>query len=92
MKQDLSFHLHILQSEQEFLLPDVIVYVTASQSTINQRITQRSEKVPMQWYGDKVSLEYNLDESYKLIQLIQILSKHILICAANYTKLAKVYR
>lgn len=67
MKQDLSSYLHILQSEQEFLLPDVIVYVTASQSTINQRIIQRSEKVPMQWYGDKVSLEYNLDESYKRI-------------------------
>jgi|688.fasta_scaffold31081_5 deoxyguanosine kinase len=67
MKQDLSSYLHILQSEPKFLLPDVIVYVTASQSIINQRITQRSEKVPMQWYGDKVSLEYNLDESYKRI-------------------------
>ncbi|MDB9372321.1 deoxynucleoside kinase [Nodularia sphaerocarpa] len=67
MKQDLSSYLHILQSEQKFLMPDVIVYVTASESTINQRITKRSQNVPMQWYGDKVSLEYNLDESYKRI-------------------------
>lgn len=67
MKQDLSLHLRILQSEQKFLLPDVIVYVTASQPVICQRIAKRSQEVPMQWYGDKVSIEYNLIESYKRI-------------------------
>lgn len=65
MKQDLSFYLHMLQSEAKFLLPDVIVYITASRPVINQRIVQRSQKAPMQWYGDRISLEYNLDESYK---------------------------
>ncbi|MEH2364382.1 deoxynucleoside kinase [Nostoc sp.] len=67
MKQDLSCHFRILQSEQKFLLPDVIVYVTASQPVICQRIAKRSQELPMQWYGDKVSVEYNLIESYKRI-------------------------
>ncbi|WP_066425086.1 deoxynucleoside kinase [Anabaena sp. 4-3] len=67
VKQDLSCHFPILQSSPDFLLPDVIVYVTASQSIINQRIAKRSQEVPIQWYGDKVSLECNLTESYKRI-------------------------
>ena len=67
MKQDLSCHFRILQSEKKFLLPDVIVYMTASQSVICERITKRSQEVPMQWYGDKVSVEYNLAELYKRI-------------------------
>lgn len=67
MQQDLSYYFHLFQSEQNFLLPDVVVYVTASQSVINQRIANRIQEVPIQWYGDKVSLEYNLSESYKRI-------------------------
>ncbi|MGB3205999.1 MAG: deoxynucleoside kinase [Crinalium sp.] len=67
MQQDLSEHFRLLQSEPNFLLPDVVVYVTASQPVINQRIANRSQEVPMQWYGDRVSLENNVSESYRRI-------------------------
>lgn len=67
MRQDLSEHFRLLQSEPNFLLPDVVVYVTASQPVINQRIAHRSQEVPIQWYGDQVSLENNVSESYKRI-------------------------
>lgn len=67
IQQNLSCHFQILQSGQNFLLPDVIIHVTASESVIRQRITQRSKEVPLQWYGDKVSLESNLTESYKSV-------------------------
>lgn len=67
IKQDLSHYFRVLQSEHSFLWPDVIVYVTASHEVICQRIANRCKEVPIQWYGDKVSLEGNLTESYKRV-------------------------
>ena len=67
MQQDLSHYLDILQRERRFLMPDAIVYVTASEEVINQRIMNRSQDSSLQWYGDLVTLSCNLNDSYKLI-------------------------
>jgi deoxyguanosine kinase len=67
MQQDLSYYLDILQCDQRFLMPDAIVYVTASEEVINQRIVERSKNSSLQWYGDLVTLNFNLTDSYKLI-------------------------
>lgn len=73
IQENLSCHFRILQSRQDFLLPDVIIQVTASESVIRQRIDKRSKEVPVQWYGDKVSLESNLAQSYdRVFALVDI--------------------
>lgn len=67
MQQDLSHYLDILRCDRRFLMPDLIVYVTASDEVINQRIINRSHDNSLQWYGDLVTLNFNLTDSYKLI-------------------------
>ncbi len=67
MQQDLSHYLDILRCDQRFLMPDAIIYVTASDEVINQRIINRSQNTSLQWYGDLVTLNFNLADSYRLI-------------------------
>ncbi len=78
LQQDLSYHLEILKSEPKFLMPNIIVYVTASDEVISQRITNRSKNTSLQWYGDFVTINLNLADSYKLIfDLVDIPIIHI---------------
>jgi thymidylate kinase len=67
IKQDLSAHFRIWQSDSNFLWPDVVIYVTASPEVIKKRIANRSKNISPQWYGDRVSLEYNIPQSYEQI-------------------------
>lgn len=67
MQQDLSHYLDIVQCDRRFLMPDAIVYVTASKEVINQRIMNRSQDATLQWYGDLVTMNFNLTDSYELV-------------------------
>lgn len=73
LKQDLSAHFRMLQSDSNFLWPDVVIYITASSEVIKKRIANRSQTISPQWYGDKVSLEYNIPQSYeRIFELVNI--------------------
>ncbi len=73
LKQDLSAHFRIWQSDSNFLWPDVVIYITASPEVIKKRIANRSQSISPQWYGDKVSLEYNIPQSYeRIFELVNI--------------------
>lgn len=73
LKQDLSAHFHIWQSDSNFSWPDVVIYITASPEVIKKRIANRSQSISRQWYGDIVSLESNIIQSYEQIfELVNI--------------------
>ncbi|MBP7283465.1 MAG: deoxynucleoside kinase [Leptospiraceae bacterium] len=65
--------------KSNFLLPDIIIFVTASKEVIHQRISKRENgENKKQWYGDKISLSLDLISSYKItLDKMQIPYFHI---------------
>lgn len=66
-------------AESNFLLPDIIIFVTASKDVIHQRISKRENgENKKQWYGDKISLSLDIVSSYKItLDKMQIPYFHI---------------
>ena len=55
------------KTESNFLLPDIIIFVTASKEVIHQRISKRENgENKKQWYGDKISLSLDIVSSYQI--------------------------
>jgi thymidylate kinase len=55
-----------LNNGSNFLLPDKIIFITASKSIINERMNKRSNGInEKQWYGEEISLSMDLVSSYE---------------------------
>ncbi len=67
------------KTESNFLLPDIIIFVTASKEVIHQRISKRENgENKKQWYGDKISLSLDIVSSYQItLDKMQIPYFHI---------------
>ena len=67
------------KTESNFLLPDIIIFVTASEEVIHQRISKRENgENKKQWYGDKISLSLDIVSSYQItLDKMQIPYFHI---------------